>query len=359
MRLALLALVACGGAQLGKPIALVREPLPVAGRVVELADTTFVFGGKTVTVLRGGAVAARSDAPAEWRGATTIAAPDGNGRWVVGTTADGELWHVTPSGEIEAERDRLGLAGIPVTAVDAAGSTVAALLANGIAVTTDGVHMARIELDHPVALAAARGRLAIATRSAVEVWDLVHSTRVSYAIANARIAFVDAELETSRLAVADDRRLYLERGGALHRVASATPIRALVAAGSHLWVLADHLYLLDGGHLAQTDADATAGELRGSRTGDVWLGAARYSLVRTDDDPAWHAQVAPVFQRVCAHCHLPGGSADIDLSTPATWHAERDEIARRVIVTRTMPPAGTDLGDADRKALEAWLATKP
>ncbi len=359
----LLALVACGGAQLGKPIALVREPMPVSGRAIELADTTFVFAGKTVTVLRGGAVAARSDAPSEWRDATTIAAPDGNGRWVIGATADGELWHVTPSGEIEAERDRLGLAGTAVTEVDAAGSTVAALFATGVAVSNDGVHMARIELDHPLALAAARGRLAIANAATVEVWDLVHSTRVSYPFANARLAFVDAELDTSRLAVADAQRLYLERGGALHRVASPSPIRAVTAAGSRLWVLADRLYLLDRDHLVPTDASLDSGagkpELRGSKSGDVWLGQARYSLGRADDDPAWRAQVAPVFQRVCAHCHLPGGSADIDLSTAATWHAERDEIARRVIVTKTMPPAGTDLSDADRKALESWLATKP
>jgi mono/diheme cytochrome c family protein len=65
--------------------------------------------------------------------------------------------------------------------------------------------------------------------------------------------------------------------------------------------------------------------------------------------------VAPVFQRVCAHCHLPGGDAGLDLSTPAAWAAERIEIERRVLVTRTMPPAGTELPDADRDSLAGWL----
>jgi hypothetical protein len=364
-RALLVALVACGAARTARPITLVREALPVTGLVVELADTTFVFDHRTVTVLRGGAVAARAEAPFPWRAATTIAAPDGNGRWVVGTTSDGELWHVTPSAEIEAERDRLGLADTPVTLVDAAGSTIAALLANGIAVSTDGVHMARVDLDHPHALVAARGRLAIATLASVEVWDLVHSSRVTYPIGSAILAFTDADRETSRLAVASGRRLYLEVAGSLHRIDCPATIRALAPAGSRLWVLADRLYLIQDDRLVATDADTSGAvvELHGSRTGDVWVGhagqLARYSLGHPDDDPTWRTQVAPVFQRVCSHCHLPGGSADIDLSTPATWRTEHDEIVRRVIVTRTMPPAGTDLGDADRHALETWLSTKP
>ncbi|MGE5181480.1 MAG: c-type cytochrome, partial [Acidobacteriota bacterium] len=74
-------------------------------------------------------------------------------------------------------------------------------------------------------------------------------------------------------------------------------------------------------------------------------------------DAAWQAQIAPVFQRVCAHCHLPGGEAGIDLSTAAAWASERAEIVRRVLETRTMPPAGTELTDADRAALEHWASS--
>ena len=38
------------------------------------------------------------------------------------------------------------------------------------------------------------------------------------------------------------------------------------------------------------------------------------------------------------------GSSDVSIAGAA-------EIARRVLVTRTMPPAGTDVSDADRAAL--------
>jgi mono/diheme cytochrome c family protein len=126
------------------------------------------------------------------------------------------------------------------------------------------------------------------------------------------------------------------------------------------------LYVLDRGAFVRTNADPGAGSLYGSPSGDVWfnkiagsdqrtgIALERYSLDRPED-PRWQSEVAPVFERVCSHCHLPGGSADIDLSTPALWRDNRDELLRRVVVTRTMPPAGSDLTDAERAALEAWL----
>jgi hypothetical protein len=39
--------------------------------------------------------------------------------------------------------------------------------------------------------------------------------------------------------------------------------------------------------------------------------------------------------------------------------AERSELIRRAIDTRTMPPAGTELDDADRHALASWLLNGP
>jgi mono/diheme cytochrome c family protein len=136
--------------------------------------------------------------------------------------------------------------------------------------------------------------------------------------------------------------------------------QALTARGDRAWLAAaGTLYSFDGARVVPTQQHGDL--LAASSTGDAWLatdrGLIRYSRSATADDPLWQSQVAPIFQRVCAHCHLPGGEAGIDLSTPASWTTEHDEIARRVLVTRTMPPAGTDLGDADRAALEHWIST--
>jgi mono/diheme cytochrome c family protein len=61
-----------------------------------------------------------------------------------------------------------------------------------------------------------------------------------------------------------------------------------------------------------------------------------------------------VYRRVCAKCHAPSGDA-IDLSTAAAWRDHRGDLRLRVVDTRTMPPAGTPISDADRQALATWL----
>ena len=121
----------------------------------------------------------------------------------------------------------------------------------------------------------------------------------------------------------------------------------------------------------------------GSPSGDVWVASpgklARYSaelpppgagagaVAGAPPSPggaiaavatSWQIHVAPVFARVCAHCHLPDGSSGVDLSTPAAWGDERAEIRKRVIATKTMPPAGTAMADADRAAIASWLDAK-
>jgi mono/diheme cytochrome c family protein len=119
--------------------------------------------------------------------------------------------------------------------------------------------------------------------------------------------------------------------------------------------------VLDRGAWMVTSARHVAGRMFASHTG-VWLDDTRGSMFHYQIDAGadrWQAQVAPVFQRVCAHCHLPDGEAGIDLSTVASWNRARGEIVHRVLETRTMPPAGTELSDADRNALAAWLGVKP
>jgi cytochrome c5 len=108
-------------------------------------------------------------------------------------------------------------------------------------------------------------------------------------------------------------------------------------------------------------------QIFGSPSGDVWamVGGklARYTIPMPAPsggggagagDAAWSAQIAPVFARVCAHCHLPDGTSGVDLSTAALWAGERAEIGKRVVVQKSMPPAGTAMTDADRATIAAW-----
>jgi len=361
VRRLLLVLAACGGSARPAAVPVVATKLPAdVGDVVgvaEVGDTTIVLDRKRAFVVRGGALAASIPAPHGWRGGATVAALDGEGAWAVGVADDGRLYRITLAGDLEDITDRFKLAS--VRAVAAAGTTTAFALADGVAVSSDGVHELRATLATPSTLAASRGRIAMIGPGGIAVWDLAKGESRTYPIAARSIAFIGG-----RLAAATAAALYVEDAGALHEVRVPGAIATIAAAGSRLWILGDAaLYALDGRVLRRATLDVPHGaHLFASTGGDAWLAThgsvTRASLDTATDDPAWRAQIQPVFARVCAHCHLPGGSAGIDLSTAASWHADHDELVRRVVVTRTMPPAGTDLGAADRDALATWLTSQ-
>ena len=58
---------------------------------------------------------------------------------------------------------------------------------------------------------------------------------------------------------------------------------------------------------------------------------------------------------MCAACHLPGGVAQLNLSSYQRWLDKRVDIYERVITQRRMPPAGTDLAENDRTKLKTWM----
>jgi len=363
-------LAACAG-HAPAPVALTTGPTfpdARADQVVEQGDLAYLFGPNQITIARGGvattvvqlALPCGKQCPARiWTSAASIPALDGDGRWIVATRYDATLWRVTMSGELEPIGDRFR-AGDHVSQVGSSGSTIALALADAIGVTSDGVHVAR----YPVTgeLAVAHDRLAVATATSTELWDLAKGTRTTFAIAG-HPAFLDGGGPEPRLVVMQSDALWFARGGVLHRV-RVPPQYIATVAGAQLWLRdGTQLFVMLDDRLERTDAHVTTNDaLIGSPSGDVWLdargGVRKLSLAHIAVDPRWHSEVEPVFARVCAHCHLPGGSADVDLSTASTWTSEHDELVRRVIVTRTMPPAGTPFSESDRAALAGWLGVR-
>ena len=359
MKRLLVLAAACHAAKPLPPVHLESTSLDVAAeRVVEVGDTAFAFGARGVWVLRNDVVLARGDCPSmpcAWGDAAAIAAPTGEGRWAVAILGD-RLVHVTMSAELEDVGERFGLREPPRT-IAAAGHTFAALGAKELAVTRDGMHLMRFAVAADSKLAVARDRVALATAVRVELWDLAAMTTRAIPLAGATVGFLDADSDHARLVASGDAGMFVETTGPMQRLGGAS---AFAIAGGRLWLFGMYqtARYRDGQTVVSTDR-ATVGRASGSPTGAVWMSdgvhLSRWSPDRPTDDPVWQAQVAPVFARVCAHCHVPGGEAGIDLSTPASWRGERDEIRRRVLVTETMPPAGTVLTDDDRKAIAAWL----
>jgi mono/diheme cytochrome c family protein len=368
-RAALLAVVlACGAAPpVATPVAQTTVAAP--GEVIAAVE---IAGARTLFT-RDLAITPSATVPAPpggWAEAIAMPALDGEGRWVVARSGDGALWRVTDAGDLEPICDRLGLppqvrsiaafappgpvrahAGASSAAPDA--FTVAIGLPDGVAILRDRAHVARYPAA-PGVVAAGRDRVAIRRAGAVDVWDLAAQRAVTYRVPGA----TGAAFVADALVIATRDALYREAGGALHRLA-VPGLRAIAPAGSRLWLVTARGPAWLAGD-AVVPVAAAADHLIGLDDGDAIASSATRTAVlgpaRRDDDPRWTAEVRPIVERVCLGCHGPGGRAGVDLSTAAAWRADRAELVRRVVTTRTMPPAGTALAEPDRRLLAAWLA---
>jgi mono/diheme cytochrome c family protein len=368
-RAALLVVAACGAAPPMPTVPVVAidpAPGPALGdarAVVEASGGLYVFDAGGVRVIAGGAIAGA--AARAWRSAALASSPDGDGAWVLGVDGDGRVLHVGDGAAIEDVGDRYGVAGAGVTAIAAGGGAIAVALARGVAWTErahGGGPALAIDATAPAyrALAAAADRFAGVRDGAVDVWEPAAGRVRTFAVPGARAAAFVGD----RLAVATDAALLVEdaRGRLAPRPVPAPPT-AIAASGARLWIAAGGaLYALDGDRLARATGVAAPPDVRlfPSARG-VWM-AGGGALVRVEldtpgdrDERAWARTIAPVVGRVCARCHLPGGSAGVDLSTYAAWVAHAAPLRHRVLDTDTMPPPGTILSDADRAAIRAWL----
>jgi len=381
VKLGLVLLAACAG---HGPPPLNAAPVATladvhADQVVTQGDFTYALGAQ-LAIARGDVVTTlvpvdcnSGPCPAHvWTSAASIPALDGDGKWIVATRYDQTLWRVRLDGELERIESRFGLGPLDhVWSVAGAGTTVALLLHTpksysmtyGLVVTNDGVHVTRYDLPSPHdSLAVAQDRVALAAPDGVEVWNLATNSQRSYHVDEGRPGFLDADPKLARLVVTSKHGVWVEHGDKLQPL-DVGDVAATAIAGARLWLeIGKRIYLLSDTTALDTTVASAGGEpMFGAPNGDVWIGATalrRYALGAAAGDPVWRAKVQPVFERVCAHCHLPGGDAGVDLSTAASWTTEHDELVRRVVVTRSMPPAGTELDDADRATLASWLGVK-
>ncbi|HET9624524.1 MAG TPA: cytochrome c, partial [Kofleriaceae bacterium] len=327
---------------------------PVAA--VELGDALFLVAPDHIAIQRGAAVTRVPPPDGAWAEAIAMPALDDAATWVVARTAAGTLWRITTGGDLVPIHDLLGLAppirSIASTAAGAAaGATAAFAMDHAIGVLHDRAHLAQFPLpDGPGALAVSPTRLAIRRADQLEVWDLGARHRARFTVPG----LVAAGFAGDTLVAASRDAVFVEADHQLHRRAAPAPITGLAIAGARAWLATTAgLFRVDADRLTRADAPA-ADRVLGLAGGDLVTATARLSPARPDDDPRWIADVAPIFRRVCARCHAPPGDA-LDLSTAAAWRAHRAALERRVVETRSMPPAGTPISDADRAALAAWL----
>lgn len=373
----LIALACCGGRQASyetTPAAATAQlGAGCAAGMVSIDGASYAFARDSVSVVQGGKVTSRVVAPgtagkaSTWDSATRIQAPSG-GQWAVGL-AGGRLWRVTSVGELEEVTRRLGISSSEVLSVDAAGATLAIGLPDGVAISRDPTHILKFQGAPAPVIAASKDRVAIARSSVVEIMDLAQSKRVTYPVKDVTsLAFIEPATAASRLVVRTRSAIYVEEDGSLRRKQMPARARELVVAGRRLWMIADAgLFSVEGDAPLRAALKVQPGDqLCGSPGGDVWL-ARRNTAELLSFDPRrsaasqtivsltpWERVVQPLFQRVCSGCHLPGGEADLDLSTAVAW-VENADLIFELLATNVMPPPGTPLAERERETLLRFL----
>ncbi|HEY8088444.1 MAG TPA: cytochrome c [Polyangiaceae bacterium] len=340
------------------------------GPVTAVADAgkvVAVFGSSGATVLSAGAVVARDTSVKDWVGAQAIHGADGSARWIVGVDGRGHLHYLRGLSSLDDVTARYGLDGRPVRGVAMLDAKRVGFLLDGEIAVADGGRLTRFAVPPLAGLAGGAGSGAGVGADTVLSFDAAMNAR-TFPLRGVTAVTVGRD---GRLYATTRRALYAatEHGDlALVFDAGADTLHGLAASGDHVW-FADgpELGTLDGDHVAETAGLRLAPDagLAPSGSGDVWVltrGALeRYG--RADPEAAlgarWSSTLAPIFARACSSCHLPGGVSGTDLSSAEAWHSERAAIHDRVVKTRSMPPEGHPLSEADRGAIQAWVDATP
>ncbi len=335
--------------------------------VTENLDNVYVFSDQGVQTFAAGTPLTSDATVTAWAGAATIPAADGNGSWAVGLDSHGALWHVRATGEVEAISARYGLAGTALTDVEDLGGGLTAFgLASGVAVS-DGQTVQRFDTGAS-RVAGGQGRAAWQQGDTVRRLDPVKGTVEQWHVPGAQLLAMNSD---GRLAIATPTQIFRESGtldlDTVYIAAPGTTISTLVAAGERFWfVVSGKLGVIDRNNVLRASAAGVpaGAKLVGSPSGDVWMlqngQLTRLASAGSGDFAQWQQTVLPVFSRVCASCHLPAGTAGIDLSSYEKWTEKRKLIYQRVVDQQPspMPPSGSGvtLSDADLAAIKAWAS---
>lgn len=332
--------------------------------VAELGGTTAVFSSTGASVFSGGVLTATDAAVTNWASAAVIPAADANGVWIAGINETGQIFRLRAGSFFESVSDLYGLEDDAILgAVALGGPAVTFALQDQLAVT-DGTTITRYDAGTFVGMAGGGGRVASAGGDKAQVFEVGSAKSYAYDMEGAEQVAFDA---AGRLIVRTADAIYIEGDGklVLRYQSTGGTLRGFAASDLRIW-------FIEGSELGALEADAVyltadAGiaedtRLLGSPSGDVWTlsggGLARHAaeLGDSEDRKVWEEEVQPIFLASCTPCHEPGGSSGTDLSTYGAWVALRKTVNERVVETKTMPPEGIPIDDADREVIAAWVA---
>lgn len=361
-----------------QPLPSMSGPGHVA-TVAESGDEVALYSDLGIFLWSSGSTAGSDVSIRAWRAAAAVPALGIQGAWLLGVDGDGRLHRLRngTSFGLEDVTDRYALSGAPVREVvpTGTGSEVVFALENQVALT-DGVTLKRFDLTLRN-LTAMAGRVAGFDDTGLRTWTpQTGSVRHIEQPGLVGIAFGPE----GRLWVAAPGTLYWETDGSLqpaHHVEDGLQIAGIAGSRRGLWLSVSDgsslsLALLRDGSLlrpASSPAIPLGSRLLGSTSGDVWVLSPDGQLSRYGEERGggrdlvlWRETLQPLFGRHCQGCHLPNGSAHIDMTSYGSWNALRQEVMQRVVLKTPspMPPAGSGTLTAEELAsVQTWAARSP
>jgi hypothetical protein len=344
------------------------QPFGTVMAVTDAADQVVVFGSGGAFMFSGGALTGNDNSVTSWQGAAVVPALGLPGTWVVGLSGAGRIYRARNGTDLVEVTQSYNLQGMGVSAIAPIGGPLVAFALPKQVAVTNGSLLSVYQMM-PRDLAAGGGRVAaIEDDTGVLILTPGNTTPQRLDARGATSMAFDLD---GHLVVTNGQQIFREQDGnaVLIYDGGGETIQALAPSGGGIWVaIDDSLALLSGSQLLRGPSGQgqypSGGKLIGSPSGDVWIIADGKLSRMTEagsasaDEVLWRETVLPVFNGVCRACHLPGGLANLDLSTYAEWSMRRTLIGDVVLTGKPtpMPPAGTgSLTAAQLAAVKTWV----
>jgi hypothetical protein len=362
------------------PIEWNETPLGSAkvAAVAEHDDDIALFGDSGVALWSSGESQGKDSSVRAWRSSAVVPALGFPGRWLLGADEEGKVYRLRTAAaqtvSVEEVSARYKLAGKKVLEVASLGGVQVGFALDGRLAISDGVTLREYELSVR-GLVGGSGQAAGIWEDQVVVFDSQTESLTKRDLPG--VTHVAFDAQNQLWAVTREALFQLQDGvfRVMYRVDGEDTVRGLSASSSGLWLLfGQTVGLVREGQLlvAPLPSGVTMpaqDSLRivGSPSGDAWLlGDSQVLRVGEQsgggqDFVLWRKNMQPVFERLCQSCHLPSGSAHLDLSTHSLWARYRGALGQRVVegMPTPMPPVGTGTLTADERAqVAAWVSRR-
>lgn len=330
--------------------------------VAEDGDLVAVFTDRGLRVMVAGAVAASDDAVRGWRTAVTSAAADGTtGRWILGADSMSRVFRVRDRSSLDDVSSRLALGMRDIRSAAVVARDAVAFGGNGGFAVLRGASVTAWNDPDFVQIFGGGNRVGAITDAGVKVFDLMTERAVRYNVAGVTGAGLSS---AGALVVTVGPLLYEQnpRGELTPVYTHPSALRGVVVSDANTWLIADGRLAIWDGFRVRTSPEvplSSSARLIAASGGGVWtLQAgvlARYALLVDPEEQQWNRDIRSIFATRCTPCHLPGGTAGIDLSTRCAWAIRRDGIREQVVTRMLMPPPPADMPAPERAAIAAYL----